>query len=64
VVDVPLPRPRSTADMLSDGFLQTLRTLRAHIQDESLAAMHGELADHGLEGFGVDVGPSGVKDLV
>ncbi|WP_018911977.1 ABC transporter ATP-binding protein [Thiomonas sp. FB-6] len=64
VVDVHLPRPRSSADMMSEGFLDLLRTLRAHIQDESLAAMQGELADHGLEGFGVDVGPSGVKDLV
>jgi NitT/TauT family transport system ATP-binding protein len=64
VVDVQLPRPRSSADMMSEGFLDLVRTLRAHIQDESLAAMHGELADHGLEGFGVDVGPSGVRDLV
>lgn len=64
VVDVNLPRPRSSADMMSEGFLDLLRTLRGHIQDESLAAMQGELADHGLEGFGVDVGPAGVKDLV
>jgi NitT/TauT family transport system ATP-binding protein len=64
IVDVHLPRPRSSADMMSEGFLELVRTLRGHIQDESLAAMHGELADHGLEGFGVDVGPTGVKDLV
>ncbi|MHB1669879.1 MAG: ABC transporter ATP-binding protein [Thiomonas sp.] len=64
VVDVPLPRPRVAADMMSEAFLQILQTLRDQIREESLAAMGGELDENGLNGFAVDVGPSGVKELV
>ncbi|MDE2130465.1 MAG: ABC transporter ATP-binding protein [Betaproteobacteria bacterium] len=64
VVDVPLPRPRVAADMMSEAFLQILQTLRSQIREESLAAMGGELDENGLTGFAVDVGPTGVKELV
>lgn len=64
VVDVPLPRPRAAADMMSEDFLQILQTLRSQIREESLAAMGGELDENGLTGFAVDVGPTGVKELV
>ncbi len=64
VVDVPLPRPRVVADMMSEAFLQILQTLRDQIREESLAAMGGELDENGLTGFAVDVGPTGVKELV
>lgn len=64
VVDVPLPRPRVAADMMSEPFLQILLTLRNQIREESLAAMGGELDENGLTGFAVDVGPTGVKELV
>ena len=64
VVNVPLPRPRVAADMMSEAFLQILQTLRSQIREESLAAMGGELDENGLTGFAVDVGPTGVKELV
>jgi NitT/TauT family transport system ATP-binding protein len=64
VVDVPLPRPRVASDMVSEIFLQILQTLRDQIREESLAAMGGELDENGLTGFAVDVGPTGVKELV
>ena len=64
VVDVPLSRPRVASDMMSETFLQILQTLRDQIREESLAAMGGELDDNGLTGFSVDVGQTGVKELV
>jgi NitT/TauT family transport system ATP-binding protein len=63
-IAIPLPRPR-TADMMSSvAFTQLLHKLRNLIREESLAAMGNELEHGGLEGFAVDVGANGVKELL
>jgi NitT/TauT family transport system ATP-binding protein len=63
-VPIPLPRPRSAEMMSSAAFTQVLVKLRNLIREESLAAMGHELAAGGLEGFAVEVGEQGVKELV
>ena len=61
---VPLPRPRTAEMTTSREFVELNQKLRALIREESLAAMGGELKDGGLDGFGTEVGPTGVKDMV
>ena len=61
---VPLPRPRTAAMTSTPEFGEMVRTIKNLIREESLAAMGGELSEGGLVGFGTDVGPLGVADLV
>jgi len=61
---VPLPRPRTPEMTASPQFAAVVHTLRSLIREESLAAMGGELADGGLMGLNVEVGPQGVAGLV
>jgi NitT/TauT family transport system ATP-binding protein len=63
-IAVPLPRPRTAEMAVSAPFLELRSKLHALIREESLAAMGGELKDGGLEGFGTDVGPGGMTELV
>ena len=63
-VPIALPRPRTADMMSSEAFGQILHKLRNLIREESLAAMGHELDDGGLEGFGTEVGPQGVKEVV
>ncbi len=63
-IPVPLPRPRTAEMTTSKTFVDLTQTLRALIREESLIAMGGELKDGGLDGFGTEVGPSGVKGVV
>ena len=61
---VPLPRPRSPDMTTSKPYLDLKLQLRELIREESLKAMGGELKEGGLSGFGMNVGPEGVKELV
>jgi len=61
---VPLPRPRSPDMATSKVYLDLKLQLRELIREESLKAMGGELKEGGLSGFGMNVGPEGVKELV
>ncbi|MBU6272302.1 MAG: ABC transporter ATP-binding protein [Betaproteobacteria bacterium] len=63
-VTIDLPRPRTAEMMSSLAFTQILHKLRNLIREESLAAMGSELHDGGLEGFGTEVGPEGLRELV
>jgi NitT/TauT family transport system ATP-binding protein len=63
-VTIDLPRPRTAEMMSSVAFTQILHKLRNLIREESLAAMGSELHDGGLEGFGTEVGPEGLRELV
>jgi len=63
-VPIDLPRPRTAEMMSSLAFTQILHKLRNLIREESLAAMGSELHDGGLEGFGTEVGPEGLRELV
>jgi NitT/TauT family transport system ATP-binding protein len=63
-IEIPLPRPRSAEMMSSPAFTQLLHKLRNLIREESLTAMGNELDAGGLEGFAIDVGAAGVKELV
>jgi NitT/TauT family transport system ATP-binding protein len=63
-VEIALPRPRTAEMMSSVAFTQILHKLRNLIREESLAAMGSELDAGGLDGFGAEVGPAGVKELV
>jgi NitT/TauT family transport system ATP-binding protein len=63
-VEIALPRPRTAEMMSSVPFTQILHKLRNLIREESLAAMGNELDAGGLDGFGAEVGPAGVKELV
>ena len=61
---VPLPRPR-TAEMTSNAeFLGLVRKIKALIREESLASMGSELMDGGLSGFGMEVGPRGMEEIL
>ena len=63
-IPIPLPRPR-TPDMASTPeYLALKHKLRNLISEESLKAMGGELKDGGLAGFGMEVGPEGVAELI
>lgn len=62
-IKVPLPRPRTAAMTETPEFLALVQRLKGLIREESLAAMGSELKE-GLGGFGTDVGPEGVAELV
>ena len=59
-IQVNLPRPRKPEMTTTPEFVELTQRLRALIREESLSAMGGELKDGGLDGFGMEVGPSGV----
>lgn len=63
-ITVPLPRPRVPEMANSAEFLKLREQLHTLIREESLKAMGGELKDGGLSGFGAEVGPEGVAELV
>ena len=63
-VVVPLPRPRTPAMEGHPAYMSLKSRLRELIREESLKAMGGELHDGGLSGFGIEVGPEGVAELV
>ncbi len=63
-IDIPLPRPRTPAMMSSDEFMQILHKLRNLIREESLAAMGEELAAGGIDGFSMEIGPGGVREII
>jgi len=63
-IEVALRRPRAAEMMVSRPFLDLRSQLHELIREESLAAMGGELKDGGLEGFGTEVGPKGLSELV
>jgi NitT/TauT family transport system ATP-binding protein len=63
-IQVPLPRPRTAEMTYSAEFIALVQQIKGLIREESLAAMGSELKDGGLEGFGTEVGPGGVGELV
>jgi NitT/TauT family transport system ATP-binding protein len=63
-IAVPLPRPRTAEMTYSAEFIALVQQIKGLIREESLAAMGSELKDGGLEGFGTEVGPGGVGELV
>lgn len=62
-IEVPLPRPRVAEMTTSHEFLKLKRQLHELIREESFKAMGGELKE-GMGGFGMEVGPQGVSELV
>jgi len=63
-IPVPLPRPRTTEMTYSQPFIEMVQRLKALIREESLAAMGSELKEGGLAGFGMEIGPAGVEQVV
>jgi len=63
-IQINLPRPRTEETMITPEFTRLKLQLRKLISEESLKAMGGELKDGGLEGFSVEVGASGVSELI
>jgi len=63
-IRVPLPRPRTPEMTYTPEFIGLVQQLKALIREESLAAMGSELKEGGLSGFGIDVGPRGVEQVV
>ncbi|HVY17075.1 MAG TPA: ABC transporter ATP-binding protein [Rhodopila sp.] len=63
-VRVPLPRPRTAAMTETPGFMELVHKLKGLIREESIAAMGSELKSGGLTGFGMDVGPQGIGQLL
>jgi NitT/TauT family transport system ATP-binding protein len=63
-ITVPLPRPRTPEMTYTPAFIGLVQQLKALIREESLAAMGSELKDGGLSGFGIEVGPRGVEEVV
>jgi len=63
-IAVPLPRPRTAEMTYTPAFQQLVRELKALIREESLAAMGSELKDGGLSGFGMEIGPRGVAEVI
>ena len=61
---VPLPRPRRPDMMESPEFVALMRTIKALIRDESLAAMGCELSDGGLGGLSIELGPEGARHVL
>jgi NitT/TauT family transport system ATP-binding protein len=61
---VPLPRPRKPEMMESPEFVALMRTIKALIRDESLAAMGCELSDGGLGGLSMELGPEGAAHVL
>lgn len=62
-IEVPLLRPRVAEMTTSHEFLKLKRQLHELIREESFKAMGGELKE-GMGGFGMEVGPQGVSELV
>ncbi|MFO0256013.1 MAG: ABC transporter ATP-binding protein [Betaproteobacteria bacterium] len=63
-IKVPLPRPRTPEMTYTPEFIALVQQLKGLIREESLAAMGSELKEGGLSGFGVEVGPKGVGEMV
>lgn len=63
-IPIPLPRPRTPDMAATPEYLAIKHKLRNLITEESLKAMGGELLEGGLGGFGVEVGPKGVAELI
>jgi NitT/TauT family transport system ATP-binding protein len=63
-ITVPLPRPRTAEMTYGAEFIGIVQRLKALIREESLAAMGSELKEGGLKGFGMEVGPAGVENVV
>ena len=63
-IEVPLPRPRTPAMTYTPAFIELVQRIKALIREESLAAMGSELKDGGLSGFGIEIGPQGVGEVV
>ena len=63
-IRVPLPRPRTAEMTYGAPFIALVQQLKSLIREESIAAMGSELRDGGLQGFGTEVGPRGVENLV
>jgi NitT/TauT family transport system ATP-binding protein len=63
-IKVPLPRPRTPEMTYTPEFIGLVQQLKGLIREESLAAMGSELKEGGLSGFGVEVGPKGVGEMV
>jgi NitT/TauT family transport system ATP-binding protein len=61
---VPLPRPRTPEMIYTPEFIGLVQQLKALIREESLAAMGSELKDGGLSGFGIEIGPRGVEEVI
>ncbi|MDB5801135.1 MAG: sulfonate transporter ATP-binding protein [Rhodocyclales bacterium] len=61
---VPLPRPRTAAMTSTKEFTDLVQQLKALIREESLAAMGTELTSGGVTGFGMEVGPEGVGNVL
>ena len=62
-IEIPLPRPRVAEMATSSEFLMLKRQLHELIREESFKAMGGELKE-GMGGFGMEVGPQGVAELI
>ncbi len=62
-IEVPLPRPRVAEMTTSAEFMQLRRQLHELIREESFKAMGGDLKE-GMGGFGMEVGPRGVAELI
>ncbi len=63
-IAVPLPRPRTPEMTGTPEFADMVKTIKALIREESLAAMGGELHEGGLAGLSTEVGPQGVSEVV
>jgi len=62
-IEVPLPRPRVAEMTTSPEFMQLRQQLHELIREESFKAMGGDLKE-GMGGFGMEVGPQGVAELI
>ena len=62
-IEVPLARPRVAEMTTSNEFLLLKRQLHELIREESFKAMGGDLKE-GMGGFGMEVGPQGVAELI
>jgi NitT/TauT family transport system ATP-binding protein len=63
-IRVPLPRPRTPAMFDTPEFIELVHRLKNLIREESLAAMGAELASGGVDGFGIEMGPNGVEEIL
>lgn len=63
-IKVPLPRPRTAEMTRTKAFQDQVQQLKDLIREESLAAMGAELSSGEIPGFGIDVGPEGVGQLL
>lgn len=63
-IEVPLPRPRTAEMTRTKEFTDLVNKLKDLIREESLAAMGSELSSGGVSGFGMEVGPEGVAQVL